>query len=255
MSVHLVTDSGAQFVAEPLVPVTVIPLTLAPRLSAPAPATIAEALLPLAQTGQPILIVHTSGKVAVQAENWAKGIEAVLGRVQVHTMDSGSMSTGLGAVLGRAAEAAADGQAPGAIIKLVRRLLMHVYGAFFAQNPVHLGENQRLGRAQTVLGDMLGIKPFLTFDEGKLLTTEKAVSRTAGVEQLAEFIGEFAVLEHASIVQASADPTADTAYLLELLAEFFPDREWPVVAYNPALAAVLGPNALGAMIIEGEGVL
>ncbi len=252
---HLVTDSGAHFVDDLPLPVTVVPLGLTPQLAAPAPATIAEALLPLAHTGQPILILHTSGKVAVHAANWAKGIEAVLGRATVHVIDSGSISTGLGAVVARAAHALAEGHPPAAVIKLVRRLLMHVYGAFFADTPAHLGPGQRLGRAQSLLGDMLGLKPFLTFEEGDLLTTEKATTRTAGVEQLAEFVSEFAVLEHASIVQASAEPTADTAYLLELLAEVFPDRAWPVVAYNPALAAVLGPNALGVMVIEGESVL
>lgn len=254
MSVHLVTDSGAQFVTEPAMPVTVVPLTLTPQLTAPAPAAIAEALLPLTHTGQPALIIHTSGKVAVQAENWAKGIEAVLGRVPVQVIDSGCISTGLGAVVTHAATAAAAGQPPAVIFQSVRRRLMHVYGAFFADLPSHLGAGQRLGAAHTTLGDMLGIKPFLTFEEGALLTTEKAVSRAAGVEQLAEFVGEFAVLEHASIVQATPEHTADTAYLLELLAEVFPDREWPVVAYNPALAAVLGPNAMGAMVIEGESV-
>jgi fatty acid-binding protein DegV len=99
---------------------------------------------------------------------------------------------------------------------------------------------------------MLGIKPFLTMEDGDLVPMEKVRSRLQAVEKLLEFVVEFSEASQVAILQSTPHHTEDTSLLLERLGLEFPGKQWPVLAYSPALGSYLGPNAMGVFIYEGE---
>ncbi len=116
-----------------------------------------------------------------------------------------------------------------------------------------LANAERIGKAQAVLGAMLGIKPFLTLEDGDLVPMEKVRTRQQAIEKLVEFVVEFSNIENLAILQSSTVAGEDTRMLLERLAMEFPGRTWPVLAYRPTPATFVGPNAMGVMVFEGEG--
>jgi fatty acid-binding protein DegV len=98
---------------------------------------------------------------------------------------------------------------------------------------------------------MLGIKPFLSIEEGEIIPIEKVRSRDKAVDKLIEFASEFTNIDRGVILQSGKTPTDDTRLLLEQLEMTYPGLKFPVMRYGPTLACQLGPDSLGIFIYEG----
>ncbi len=281
--VHIVTDSSAHFF-DPDFPakhnVTVLPLhiefgaqtqpdgaglsteQLFQRVAAGAPVPTAQApsarkfaavYEDICRTNDTILSIHLSSKLSRTVANARLGTEEVLGRCKIHVIDSLSTSIGLGLLVEAAALAAERGESQDDIVRIVRGMIPRLYAVFFIETMEYLAKSARIGKAQAVLGSMLGIKPFLTLEDGDIVPMEKVRTRQQAVEKLVEFVVEFSNIEHLAILQNGVTHTDDTRLLLERLAAEFPGRTWPVLTYGPALATFLGPHAMGVVVHEGEG--
>jgi fatty acid-binding protein DegV len=99
---------------------------------------------------------------------------------------------------------------------------------------------------------MLQIKPFLAMEEGHLRPMEKVRTRVQAVERLVEFAVEFTEIEEAVILQPKAHVTEQTRMLQDRLAVEFPGRHFPHALYGPSLAALIGPDATGLVVLESE---
>jgi DegV family protein with EDD domain len=281
--VRIVTDSSAHFL-DPTFPakhnVTVMPLSIqlgkqtlrdgleltaealfqqaaerqaVPTAEAPAAREFAAAYEAICKTHDTILSIHVSSKLSRTVHNARAGTEEVLGRCKIHVIDSLSTSIGLGLLVEAAALAAERGAGTDEIVRIVRGMIPRLYAVFFIETMEFLAKAARIGKAQAVLGSMLGIKPFLTLEDGDIVPMEKVRTRQQAVEKLVEFVVEFSNIEHLAILQGTTAHTDDTRLLLERLALEFPGKSWPVLPYGPALATILGPEAMGVVVFEGEG--
>jgi DegV family protein with EDD domain len=281
--VRIVTDSSAHFF-DPTFParhnVTVVPLNLEfgseiqadsgemtteqlfQRVAAGAPVPVAQppsarhfaaVYEDICRTHGSLLSIHLSSRLSRTVANARLGSEEVLGRCKIHIIDSLSTSIGLGLLVEAAALAAERGESQDDIVRIVRGMIPRLYAVFFIETMEYLAKAQRIGKAQAVLGSMLGIKPFLTLEDGDIVPMEKVRTRQQAIEKLVEFVVEFSNIEHLAILQSTTSPSEDTRLLLERLAMEFPGRSWPVLTYGPALATFLGPNAMGVVVHEGEG--
>jgi DegV family protein with EDD domain len=281
--VQIVTDSSAHFF-DPDFPakhqVTVVPLTISfgatsyldgvdmdnerffrelsqgapiPTAAAPTPKRFASVYESICQQSSNVVSIHVSSRLSRTLHNARAGAEEVLGRCKIQIIDSLSTSIGLGLLVEAAARAAEAGATQDDIVRIVRGMIPRMYAVFFIETMEFLANAERIGKAQAVLGAMLGIKPFLTLEDGDLVPMEKVRTRQQAIEKLVEFVVEFSNIEHLAILQGSAATSEDTRLLLERLALEFPGRTWPVLAYRPSLATFVGPNAMGVMVFEGEG--
>ena len=280
--VRIVTDSSAHFF-DPDFPtrhnVTVLPLNIefgaqsqpdtpdlsaeqlfqrvaagapVPTAQAPSARQFAAVYEDICRTNDTILSIHLSSKLSRTVANARLGAEEVLGRCKIHVIDSLSTSIGLGLLVEAAALAAERGDSQDDIVRIVRGMIPRLYAVYFIETMEYLAKASRIGKAQAVLGSMLGIKPFLTLEDGDIVPMEKVRTRQQAVEKLVEFVVEFSNIEHLAILQNSITHSDDTRLLLERLAVEFPGRTWPVLTYGPALATFLGPNAMGVVVHEGE---
>ena len=259
--VRIVTDSTAHFF-DPAFPekhnVTVVPLTIHFGKHAYVEGTgitaeqFTAVYTELCQTTDQILSIHVSGKLSRTTQNARTGAEGVLGRCKVQVIDTLSTSIGLGVLVEAAALAAGRGESQEEIVRIVRGMIPRLYTVFFIEHMDFLANAGRIGKAQATLGAMLGIKPFLTLEDGDIVPMEKVRTRQQAVEKLLEFVVEFSAIDHAAILQSSPVLTEDTRLLLERLAIDFPGRQWPVLTYGPSLGTFLGPDAMGIVICEGE---
>ena len=223
----------------------------APILEPPAPEAFAAVFEDLARVTDQIIAIHFSGKLSRVPQNARAGADFLLGRCQIHVLDSLSASIGLGGLVELAAQAAERGASADEIVKAVRGQIPRLYGVFFTERMEYLAQARHVGRAHAALGEMLGIRPCLALEEGDLVPMEKVRTRAQAIEKLVEFVVEFSAIERCAILQPSARPTADTRALVEQLAVEFPGRRWPILPYGPSLAALLGPEAMGVLIQEG----
>lgn len=279
---RIVTDSSAQFF-DPLFPtkhdIVVAPLTIHfgkrsfrenleisteqflklsaedgifPVAASPTVEQFAAIYEDLSRSGDNIISIHASSKLNRTFRNARVGAEGLRGRCKIEVIDSLSISSGLGMLVEAAALAAERGEPLEEIVRIVRRMIPRLYTVFFIETLDFLANAGRIGKAQSTLGAMLGIKPCLTMDDGDIVPMEKVRTRAQAVEKLVEFVSEFSTIDSLAILQSTVRPTEDTRLLLEQLALAFPGREWSVLVYGPTLATFLGPDAMGVMVLEGE---
>jgi len=281
--VHIITDSGAHF-ADASVPerlgITVVPNTIqiGPQLYRDGPdLSTAESYRKLPHFTEPpvalppaveefralyamrirrneqVLSIHTSMRMAQTIDRARQAADEFLGRGKIVILDSMNTSLGLGILVEAAAEAAARGEPLDELVRIVRGMVPHMYAVFFTESFSYLERARRLSKSQSILGAMLGVKPFLAIEDGEIIPMEKVRTREKAIEKLVEFVSEFSAIERVAILQSGEQPTEDTRLLLERLELTFPGQYFPVMMYNTSLACLIGPDALGIAIYEGTG--
>ena len=223
-----------------------------PTAASPTPGVFQAIYEELGRSTDKIVSIHISSKLSRTLRNARAGSEALTGRCRIELIDSLSTGFGLGLLVEAAAQAASLGASLEEVVRVVRGMVPRLYGVFFIETMQFLAQAGRVSKAQATLGAMLGIKPFLTMEDGDLVPMEKVRTRAQAVEKLLEFVVEFSHLQSVAILQSTPEHTADTHLLLERLAADFPGQRWPVLAYNPSLGTYLGPNAMGVMLYEGQ---
>ena len=281
--VHVITDSTAHF-TDPTLPerlgVTIVPQTIQfgrqtfregiditpeeffrriphyatlPTLHPPSVDVFRELYAERLKQNKQILSIHTSSKMSRTVAMARQAADEFLGGNKIVVIDSLTTSLGLGLLVEAAGEAAANNAPLDEVVRIVRGMVTHMYAVFFVESLDYLERNGRLSKSQAVLGTMLGIKPFLTIEEGEIIPMEKVRTREKAIDKLVEFVSEFSNIERVAIMQSGEQPTDDTRLLLERLEQTFPGQYFPVMTYGPGLACQIGPDSLGIFIYEGIG--
>lgn len=280
--VHIITDSTAHFTDATFphrMGVTVVPQTIQfgrqtyregvdlsteefyrrlphyatlPAMTPPSVDTFRELYAEKIRQNKQILSIHISSKMSKTMAMARQAADEFLGGNKIVVIDSLTTSIGLGLLVEAAADAAEKNLPLDEIVRIVRGMITHMYAVFFVENLDYLERNNRLSKSQAVLGTMLGIKPFLTIEEGEIIPMEKVRTREKAIDKLVEFVSEFSNIDRVAIMQSGQQPTEDTRLLLERLEQTFPGQYFPVMTYGPGLACQIGPDSLGIFILEGS---
>ena len=205
----------------------------------------------LSRTTDRIISIHSSDHLGPIVRNARAAAAEFLGRCDIAVVDSQTTSLGLSILVEQAAKMARDGVSQEEILRTVRGMIRRIYVVMFTDSLDYLERSGLISPAQCILGTMLGIKPFLSIEEGEIIPMEKVRSRDKGLDKLVEFAGEFISVQQVAILQSTFRPTSDTLLLQDRLRNFFPDQEFPILVYGPLLASHIGPDGLGLIIYEG----
>jgi DegV family protein with EDD domain len=222
------------------------------RVTPPTVQEFLEVYGELSQTTSNILSIHPPEALSPAIQNAQQAANMLLGRCQIAVLDSQTISLGLGLLVEAAARAAYNNEPFEEIVRLVRGLIPRVYVVFFSENLEYLERGGRIGEAQALLGTMLGIKPFLTLEDGDIQPMEKVRTREEALEKLVEFVSEFDALEKLTIIRGINDRLDEIQLLKERLRTLFPEIEVPVIHYGPVLASHIGPDNLGVIVYEAS---
>ena len=222
------------------------------RVESPSVDQIAEIYSRLsAQTNQ-ILSIHTSSGLTDTYRNAQKASHQILGRMDIHVIDSQTTSIGLGMLVQTSVQGMQRSESLDKLVKNVRGMINRIYTVMFLDDLSYLAQNKLVSQSQAILGNMLGIIPFLTIEEGELQPMEKVRSRQRALEKMIEFVCEFTGLDHLGILHGYGKPTQDTLYIAERLRSIYPSSPISQVCYGPTLAAFIGFNSLGAIVLESK---
>ncbi len=280
--VRIVTDSSAQFTDPTVVRrhnITVLPLEIQlgstiyregvdidaddyfqrlaetnamPALLPPGVERFAETYAKLNRETDQILSIHLSRAMHTTWQNAKAATQTLLGRCEITVLDSQTTSVGLALLIEAAAKCAEQGASLDDVVRTVRKLIPRIYAIFYVESLDYLYRGGLVSESQAILGGMLGVKPFLTIEEGELITMEKVRTRPQAIDKLVEFVTEFSGVEHLIILQNTPYVTEQTRMLQDRLAFEFEERPFPVAVYNPSLATFIGPDATGIMVFEGD---
>jgi len=280
--VHIVTDSAATIApatAEQL-GITIVPLTVRighddyqdgtdldheelllrmahdrvrPSIISPTAKEFQRVYSRLTRRTDQIISLHSSASLSLVCREAQKAAREFLGRCDIAVINSETLSLGLGTLVQEAAQLANKSVSLSEIMRQIRGIIRRTYIVLITDTMDYLEHSHLISPAQAILGTMLGIRPFLAIEEGKIIPMEKVRSRERAIDKLAEFASEFSDIEWIAILQSTRYPTEETKMLQERLELITPGHEFPILLYGPLLASHIGPDGMGLVVYEGTG--
>jgi fatty acid-binding protein DegV len=114
----------------------------------------------------------------------------------------------------------------------------------------HLYRSGLLDPAQAIVGEMLGVIPFFTLENGRLVHTQKIRSPRHLVDIMFEFVAEFENLKYLALLQGITSYEQESRNLRDRISQNV--RTTPLCEHSLslALATILGPHSIGLVAME-----
>jgi len=280
--IHIVTDSGARFSNPRLIkhyPVTIIPneieiagkrykedvdlsteelLSLIatqktpPKVIPPSENDYAEVFSRLSYHYDGVISIHPSRELSSSWQNGRRAAQQVSGKCEIAVVDSQSLCAGQGMLVRVAARATQEMETVEDVVQAVRGAVDRIYSVYYVEDLEYLRLNLIMKPSHAILSTKLGIKPFVSLEEGKLIVIEKVRTRSQAIERLVEFLVEFIELDDAVILQHRHSISEETRLLQDRLSIEFPGQHFPFVMYSGTMASYLGSSATGIVVLEKE---
>ncbi|NMB45824.1 MAG: DegV family protein [Firmicutes bacterium] len=212
-----------------------------PRTSQPPPGRFAEVYREALDAGRQVLSIHISSKLSGTYQAACLAAEMV-DPENIVVVDSLTVSMGVGLMALAAAQHNGTLDEARAAVMAVKANM----GLFFLVDTFeYMEKNGRIGRAASLVGSLLQIKPVLTFVDGTVEVQEKLRgnkrARRRMLELFKEIVGDNKV--HVAMLHADAEEAAQE--LLEEIKELVDCVETYLGYVGPIIGSHSGPGTLG----------
>jgi DegV family protein with EDD domain len=283
MAVRIVTDSTADIPLEQAqaLGITVVPLTVffgeeayldgveldnasfyaklqtskvLPRTSQPSPVAFQQAYTRLIDEGADgIIAVLISAKLSGTFQSACTARDALpddLRKIPIEMIDSESASIVMGMSIMKAAEEAQHGLGLAEIKTNLLDRLSRTRIFFVLDTLEYLKRGGRISGAQALMGNMLSIKPILTFKNGEIVALERPRTRGKAYVRIAQMVGEFKNPEEMVVVASDENVGQQLVQVLQSV------HVGDILIYK--LGAVVGtyagPGTAGVAFITARSV-
>jgi DegV family protein with EDD domain len=222
----------------------------APRLVVPSVDRLRQTFTTLGQKYQNLIGIFMSSQLSGLYDNALEAADSLRGRVNVQLIDSLTTSIGLGLLVQLAADTLSKGNPPGEIERLVRSQLPHVYTVMSVSSLPYLQSNGFIDHAQSLVGEILGLIPIFSLEEGSLTPLDKVKSMRHTLDIFQEFLDEFDHLSHIAFIQSYPASTAEARAMREHVNNNFPQTPFTEHGINLSVATLFGPYTIGLVAME-----
>lgn len=219
-----------------------------PKTTQPSPELFRKAYEEIASKDEVIISAHISGKLSGtlnSAEIASKMIDT-----EVVLVDTRTASQGVGRSVLVAAEAVRRGMNLEETINIINKSISKTFSVFNVDTLEYLHRNGRIGKAASLLGSLLQIRPILYADsEGMVAPYDKVRGRSQVIPSLVNAALKNVSADqpvNLSVVHTEAEDNAQK--LLEELQSKYEIIDLHVGMVGPAIGAHIGPGAIGLMI-------
>jgi len=168
----------------------------------------------------------------------------------IKLIDSHTTSIGMGILVQMAAGLAAQGSAPDLIEHQLRISIANVYTLLCLPNLSYLAEANFLSHSQAVVGEMLGVLPIYSLENGSLKSIQKVRTQRHLLESFQEFLDEFIDPYYVAIIKKSNQ--TKTASLRDYVKTNFPRTVFGEHLICDPLVDLLGHQSVGLIVIEDK---
>ncbi|WP_447003943.1 DegV family protein [Saccharothrix isguenensis] len=170
-------------------------------------------------------------------------------RVPVHVVDTQTCGMSLGYAVVAAATAAAAGADVNRVLTAAQHTLRTSSELLYVETLDYLRRSGRIGRASSVLGSALSMKPLLTVVDGQITPLDKVVGGERAMRKLIEIAVERAGREAVDIAVEHFDAAERAGKVLDQLRAKLPNvRRFLLTQVSSAIGAHVGPGALGVTV-------
>lgn len=223
-----------------------------PVVQPPTEAEYLDVYTRLARETPTIISIHVSREISTSWRLARRAAQQLAGNCRIIVIDSQTLSAGQAMLVRVAAQALETQETVEDIVRVVRGAVERIFTVLYTESLDYLLRSHIMGPSHTILGAMLGVKPVLSMEDGRLMPMEKVRTRVQAIERLVEYAVEFSDVEDAVILQHKPFMSEQTRMLQERLAVDFPGRHFPYAMYGPSLAALVGTDATGLVVLETE---
>lgn len=279
MTVRIVTDSTADLSREEAAAlgVTVVPLNVyfgdealrdgididattfyerlatakeLPRTSQPSVERFKAAYEELAKETDEIVSIHLSSRLSGTMNSASVARDEVSHELHIELIDTYTVSLALGAIVTDAAEAAKAGASMAEVVDVARRTMDRVSVAIVVDTLEYLQRGGRIGRARSLLGSVLSIKPIIHVEDGEVAPLERVRTRSRAVERIFEMATADKTLRR--LVVACTGDDEQALELIDRIRPVMPHTDVRLGRIGPVVGVYTGPNALGCAMVRRE---
>jgi len=221
-----------------------------PETSAPSPGAFQEAFVAAADAGYDgVLCLSLSSEVSATYQSAVTAAKAVGDRIPVRTVDSRSLTMGLGLMALDVADLASEGATLDELVDRVTTLIprTQVYGV--VDTLEHLEKGGRIGGARALLGSLLSIKPVVTLIDGRVEEESKQRTRGRSLRYVADKAKDSPPISRLAVCNGAAPDIAEVLTMLEGVPT---DHPLVVSDLGPVVGTHTGPGTVGLCIVTRD---
>lgn len=221
-----------------------------PKTSQPAAALFEEAYREAAKDGDEIVSIHLSSKLSGTLNAASVAREAVSPEIHVDLIDSYTVSLGLALVVLEAARVAQAAGTREEVVAAARSAMERVSIYVCLDTLEYLRKGGRIGRAQSVAGSVLSIKPILSVENGEVTPFERVRTRNKAVERIFAIAAGMGRARQMFVACSGNDDEARA--FMDRLRPHLPHTDLLLGHLGPVVGVYAGPGAIGVAALERE---
>jgi DegV family protein with EDD domain len=213
-----------------------------PQTACPPPGAFEEAFRRAIDSGaEAVLCLTISSELSTTFQSALTAAAAFQGPTVIHTVDSRTVSSGLGTLVLEAAKVAGAGAGIETVLRRVSDLITRTHVIAALNTLENLKKGGRIGGATAMVGSLLSIKPVIDLTGGVVHEAGKARTRKRALQMLCDRMNTAGQIEHVAVMHSGAP---DIDIFLDLIAPRFSRAAIRI----GTLGAVVGVHG-GAQII------
>lgn len=171
--------------------------------------------------------------------------------LDITVVDSKKASFVYGMIAVEAARAVQAGKSKQQVLNLIERMIHDVRVYFLVETLEYLQKNGRIGKAASLFGTLLNIKPILTLDpEGTVQPFEKVRGSKKAIARILEETRRYADGQAIKVAILHADVEEQAASLMAQMKSEFTIEESFLSNIGPVIGSHVGPGTLGVMFCK-----
>lgn len=213
-----------------------------PSTTQPTPHDFADVYQKLSKEADSIVSIHISAKLSGTCNSALQGKELVEKGGLIEVVDSQTLTMGLGLITIVAATAAKAGKGLQEVLAEARQAIPNtgILGLLDTLKYVHMGG--RIGKAKTLLGSVLNVKPMLKLQDGEVVPAGQVRTRSKGIDRLFDFVKNAVNIEDLAVVYNTTPDEAQS--LAERIGSVLAREKIRIARVGPVLGVHMGPAAL-----------
>ncbi|HYF77074.1 MAG TPA: DegV family protein [Symbiobacteriaceae bacterium] len=222
-----------------------------PKTAQPSPGDFLKVYQEAAKDGDEIVSIHISSKLSGTMSS-AQIAAQMMPEAKITHVDTRSATWGLGMMAIEAARMAKAGRSAAAIVSAVEAIADRMHIFFTLDTLEFLQKNGRIGRAQALLGGLLGIKPILQVDrEGLVAPADKVRGKSKIIPRSMELMQERVPAgRKIKITFVHCKAPEEAAQWVEAVRSLYTIDEYWIGDLGPVVATNVGPGTVGVCFYE-----
>jgi DegV family protein with EDD domain len=213
-----------------------------PKTSQPTPQDFTNVYRGLCQQADGIISIHISGKLSGTCSSALQAKEVVAAECPVEVIDSKTTSMALGLIVMAAVTIANTGASVKQVAEDIRQVVSDVQLLVIFDTLKYLAKGGRIGKAKSLLGSVLNVKPLLTIKDGEFVPVTQVRSRSKGIDKLFDFAKDAANVDDLVVIHSTTRDEADS--LASRIGSTIKLEQVRIARLGPVLGVHGGPGVL-----------